>query len=223
MELAHHERRRATTPPSFAVVRRDAGLARILDSDLNVCVWRRALPPRLEKWIEPLARTLVHDVSHRVSSSPASTAPLFAGLPDREGMIHAWAADVAALVGLLSGLLGAKSLRASLATVDTNKCRKFHSDHKTLRLVCTYAGPGTEWVDERDADRSAMGHDDACIDTANARIVRHGSRIRRAGPGDVVLLKGELFAGNRGRGAVHRSPPIEATGERRIVLTLDAT
>jgi hypothetical protein len=68
-----------------------------------------------------------------------------------------------------------------------------------------------------------MGHEEACVDAANTRIVRRGSGIRCSGPGDVVLLKGELFDGNRGRGAVHRSPPIEATGERRIVLTLDAT
>lgn len=119
-------------------------------------------------------------------------------------------------------LLGAETLRASLASVDTNKCRKFHCDYKTLRLVCTYAGPGAEWVDDAEADRGAMGHAEACFDTANARIVRRGSSVRRAAAGDVVILKGELFDGNAGRGAVHRSPPIEATGERRIVLTLDA-
>lgn len=31
----------------------------------------------------------------------------------------------------------------------------------------------------------------------------------------------ELFAGNAGRGAGHRSPPIESAGERRIVLTFE--
>lgn len=209
--------------PSFAIVKRDADLARILRPDVNVCVWRRALPPRFERWLEALARTFVHDSSYRVSSTAESTLPLFADLQGPNEMIQTWATDVAALVKIFSGLLRGRSLHASLATIDTNKCRKFHTDYKTLRLVCTYAGPGTEWVDDRDADRSAMGHEEACIDAANTRIVRHGSSIQRSKPGDVVLLKGELFDGNRGRGAVHRSPPIEATGERRIVLTLDAT
>jgi Protein of unknown function (DUF1826) len=220
MQLAGHGQRRDDSSPSFAIVKRDTGLARILRPDLNVCVWRRSLPPRLEKWLHSLRPTLAQNVTLRMSSTPVFALPLFAGLPDCQET-HAWAADVAALARLFCGLLGTESLRASLTTVDTNKCRKFHTDYKTLRLVCTYAGPGTEWVDDRHADRSAMGHDEACIDTANTRIVRRGSSIRRAGAGDVVLLKGELFAGNAGRGAVHRSPPIEATGERRIVLTLD--
>lgn len=213
--------------PSVAVVKRSEGLARVLKPEINVCVWRRTLPPRFERWLAALARTLVHDVSRHVSAAPASTRPLFAGLPDDTAedaaMIRAWADDVAGVAGRLAALLGQPTVRATLATVVTNKCRKFHSDYKTLRLVCTYAGPGTEWVDDRHVNREAMGHEETCIDAANLHIVPRGSSVRRGGPGDVVILKGELFPGNRGRGAVHRSPPIEATGERRIVLTLDAT
>lgn len=147
-------------------------------------------------------------------------ASLFAGLP-ASAELEAWAEDVVSLVKLFGELSGAARVRASLATVDGDKCRKFHTDYKSLRLVCTYAGPGTEWVADRHVRRSAMGHDDPCIDTANARIVPRGSNVRRTDPGSVVLLKGEMFPGNRGRGAVHRSPPIRATNERRIVLTLD--
>lgn len=220
MHLSSSLQRRNEPSPTFAIVRRDAGLARILRPELNVCVWRRTLPRRLGPWLNLLGRTLVHAVTARISPDLASTQRLFTGLPERAEM-HAWAADVATLASLFCKLLGTKSLRASVATVDTNKCRKFHTDYKSLRLVCTYAGPGTEWVDDRHADRSAMRHEDACIDTANTRIVRRGSSIERAKPGDVVLLKGELFAGNAGRAAVHRSPPIESTGDRRIVLTFD--
>lgn len=212
---------RTTAPASFVVANDATALDRILRPEANVCVWRRTLPSRLAAALERLARTVVHDVAKRVSPNVASTSALFAGLPIEESLLDAWTADVALLVGGFGKIVGTKGVRASLASVATNKCRKFHTDYKTVRLVCTYAGPGTEWVDDRDADRTAMGHEEACIDAANARIVRSGSRIRRAGAGDVVLLKGELFEGNRGRGAVHRSPPIEASGERRLVLTLD--
>lgn len=202
------------------MVRRPAGLASILRPGLNVCVWKRTLSPRLARSLEVLGRTLVHEAVACVTPDARSVLPLFEGLPDQLET-RSWAADVAALAAVFCELLGTTSARASLASVDTNKCRKFHCDYKTLRLVCTYAGPGTEWVDDREVDRSAMGHEESCFDIANARIVRHGSSVRRAEPGDVVILKGELFAGNAGHGAVHRSPPIEATGERRIVLTLD--
>lgn len=220
MQLSSTARLRYEPPASFAIVKQDTGLARVLRPELNVCIWRRSLPPRLERWLTALSRTLVHELAARISPDLASARRLFAGLPDR-AETRAWAADVVALAARFCDLLGTKSLRASLATVETNKCRKFHTDYKTLRLVCTYAGPGTEWVDDRHADRSAMGSEDTCIDSANTRIVRHGASIQRARAGDVVVLKGGLFAGNEGRGAVHRSPPIEHTGERRIVLTFD--
>lgn len=129
------------------------------------------------------------------------------------------AADIARLVDRLRAVTGRPLLQASLATVDTDKCRKFHVDYRSIRLVCTYAGPGTEWVDDAGVDRSMLGQPSPCIDRANAKIVTRPGAVHRALPGDVILLKGEL--GNEGRGVVHRSPPIEATRDRRLVLTLD--
>jgi Protein of unknown function (DUF1826) len=32
----------------------------------------------------------------------------------------------------------------------------FHVEHATVRLVCTYAGPTSEWLEERDVDRSLL-------------------------------------------------------------------
>jgi len=61
------------------------------------------------------------------------------------------------------------------------------------------------------------------LDAANRAIVPDAQAIRRASAGHVVLLKGELYPGNAGNGAVHRSPPIAEAGERRLVLTLDAS
>lgn len=212
--------RRDRPGKTTATVRREEQVARILRPELNVCVWRRELAPTLEAWLHRLARDLVHDVVINASFDHGSILSLFSGLPEGEES-RASTADVTRLAALFSRLTGSASFQASLATVETNKCRKFHTDYKRLRLVCTYAGPGTEWVDDRDVDRDALGHEESCFDTANARIVPHGRNIQRARPGDVVLLKGELFPGNAGRGAVHRSPPIEGTGERRIVLTLD--
>jgi hypothetical protein len=33
---------------------------------------------------------------------------------------------------------------------------RFHVYHATVRLVCTYAGPTSEWLEERDVDRSIL-------------------------------------------------------------------
>lgn len=215
------QRRDGGIHTSSAVVKRGAHLTRILRPSVNVCVWRRALPKPLQGWLSRLNRVLVRDVSLSSTFDQRALPSLFTGLPDCPE-VRAWAGDVALLATLFTRLLGTDSFQASLATVHTNKCCKFHSDYKPLRLVCTYAGPGTEWVDDRDVDRAELGHEESCFDTANARIVPRGSSVQRARAGDVVLLKGELFPGYAGRGAIHRSPPIESTGERRIVFTLDA-
>jgi len=39
-------------------------------------------------------------------------------------------------------------------------------------------------------------------------------------PGDVALLKGELWEGNEGAGMVHRSPSMNP-GDRRLLLSFD--
>jgi hypothetical protein len=205
---------------SSTIVRQEEKVARILQPKLNVCVWRRALPRTLNVWLLQLAQTTEFGTALRLSRDDGDVRGLFAGLPPGEEL-RSWMVDVGRLAALFARITNAPTVDASLATVDTNKCRKFHADFKALRLVCTYAGPGTEWVDDRDVNRSALGHEESCFETANARIVPRGRAIRTSGPGDVVLLKGDRFPGNEGRGAVHRSPPIETTKERRIVLTLD--
>jgi len=135
----------------------------------------------------------------------------------------ALARDIEKLASRYASLKGNLRIDASLAVVTTDKCRKFHADFKPLRLVCTYAGPGTEWVANEAVQRAALINEIEDLDAANRAIVPDAQAIRRASAGHVVLLKGELYPGNAGNGAVHRSPPIAEAGERRLVLTLDAS
>lgn len=85
-----------------------------------------------------------------------------------------------------------------LEAVDGDACRKFHADYTDLSLVSTYAGPGT----------------DIC------RTPADDAPVHRIGTGDVALFKGKLFPGAPPV-LLHRSPPIEGTGDRRVVLVLD--
>jgi hypothetical protein len=115
-----------------------------------------------------------------------------------------------------------KHVRVRFDVVRTDSCRKFHQDYVALRLLVTYAGAGTEWVDDGDVVRSELGRVDVPLGEANARIVPDCRAIRRASAGDVLVLKGASFPRNEHRGAVHRSPPIEtAPGHARLVLRID--
>ncbi len=201
---------------SSRCVDRIRSLAQIHEPTLSVCVWRRPLPPSLSAGI-----TLADggDASADLPPDASGARALVAGV-DASAQ-RAVLRDIGKLVRFFAATTGAGRVKASFARVTNDKCRKFHADYKTLRLVCTYVGPGTEWVDDRHLDRSAFGCEETTFLMANQRIVPCASNIQSARAGDVVLLKGERFPGFGGRGAVHRSPPIEHLAQSRIVLTLD--
>lgn len=88
-----------------------------------------------------------------------------------------------------------------------------HVDHVTLRLITTWRGLGTEWLEESGADRRLLGSD---------QVIRTQAAIHRANTGDILILKGERWPGNSGLGAVHRSPPADGTQQRRVLFACDA-
>ncbi len=128
--------------------------------------------------------------------------------------------DATSLVDRFTSLAGASLLRLSLGAVRDDQCRRFHVDYLRLRLVTTYAGPGTEWLPEEAVDREALERVGCSPAEANRHIVRDPSARRCAGAGDVLLMKGSRYPSLHGGGAVHRSPPIDGTGQTRIVLVV---
>jgi hypothetical protein len=107
-------------------------------------------------------------------------------------------ADFRRLAQRLAALAGADRVRMRFEHVIDDSCRKFHVDAVGLRLLCTYAGPGTEWVD-------ASG------------------KVRRLAATEVAVFKGAAFPGGGPR-VLHRSPPLSIgrlTGQSRLVLCID--
>ncbi|GAB4216979.1 MAG: hypothetical protein OHK0013_44080 [Sandaracinaceae bacterium] len=156
------------------------------------------------------------------SSLPGPTLASFvAPLPPRTRAVAAQ--DVADLATRVARWTKRKHVRARFDVVRGDSCRKFHADYVAIRVLVTYVGPGTEWVEDADADRSFLGRHDLDVQTCNERIVRDPGAIRRADAGDVVVLKGAAYPRNELKGAIHRSPPIEHLGHRveRLVLRID--
>jgi len=111
-------------------------------------------------------------------------------------------------------------VRVHLSQVRDDACRKFHVDFIGLRALITYVGQGTEWVESEHARREQVGRHDLSLDEANLAIVPDMTKVRFAREGDVLVLKGEAFEGNRGGGAIHRSPPC-IPSQPRLVLRVD--
>jgi hypothetical protein len=100
-------------------------------------------------------------------------------------------------------------------------CGRFHADRVGLRLICSYAGPGTEWLDEPDIDRSKLGPGLGGLPDEVTGLLLPGARVRRLERFAVGLLKGEHWPGNEGRGVVHRSPQIKGTELRRVLFRIE--
>jgi len=191
-------------------------LTRILEDQTNLAVWQRQLPVHIADFAqlvlslnEPLAESLCLELPDE--DAEPDLAGLAAGLRDLQGF-EGFMSDLKWLISAFACLLGARRIGVRLRVLDKAMCPRFHVDHVPVRLVTTYAGVGSQWLEEGAMDRTQLGQ-------ANAEPLDSGS-IRQLNSGDVALLKGEKWHGNEGFGLIHRSPQ-PASGERRLLLTLD--
>jgi hypothetical protein len=122
--------------------------------------------------------------------------------------------DMQQLIYQFALICNAEHVRVHLKTVVNDACRKFHIDGYDLRLLCSYAGPGTEWIYNDNVNRNlGLG--------TNEQIIKDWSYINQLKSYDVAILKGELPNQRTGKGVVHRSPEIEQQQKKRLVLRID--
>ena len=199
-------------PAPHALTGRSAAVLRcIRDPALTLAVWLRASPRGLRAVADALAAHAPFSVAAEGRPGPAA-ARVMSGLPGSTACGRTrLASDIARLAALFAEIAGTVRVRIRLDAIRGPACRLFHADHVGLRLLCTYTGPGTEWVPDHAVDRPALGD--------NARAITRHSAIRRLPRFAVGLLKGEAFPGNAGRGIVHRSPPVQGTP--RLLLCID--
>ncbi|MGB7991204.1 MAG: DUF1826 domain-containing protein [Candidatus Methylophosphatis roskildensis] len=142
------------------------------------------------------------------------------GLPDLPGR-EALADDLAAMTELYCDLLGCDTVGLCLDVVGRAMCPRFHVDRVALRLLVTYRGPATEWLDDAAADRSRLGAAAGELSDAQSGLIRDPGAVGGARPFDIVLLKRCQWPGNEARGAIHRSPAVPAEHAPRVLVALD--
>ncbi|MEM6422358.1 MAG: DUF1826 domain-containing protein [Pseudomonadota bacterium] len=180
------------------------GLSAIHHPGCAAVIWRRDPLPSFQSWIDALApeqlpttRSILRADSVREAASQICEA---AGTPasvERDRLVG----DTAALATIFAELMGTPYVRLRFGVVTGNACRKFHIDAVTARLVCTYRGTGTQYGISTDGDEP--------------------QRVFTVPTGAPILLRGTLWPEQPASGLLHRSPPIEGTGETRLVLVLD--
>ncbi len=202
-------------PPQMRVVSALADLVDIFADATQVCVFPRSPTLGIERYL-----TRLDERSWRgfrlVTPAPTAQTPSPAWpLPERDSNASdhgraALAADLAFLAELYTDLLGCPALGVRIERLERAMCPRWHRDQTGIRLLCTYRGPGTEWLDDRRLHRLDLGEE--------ATQLRPATGCAEAF--DIVLLKGSAWPGNAARGAIHRSP-VPDTGTRYL-LAIDA-
>jgi hypothetical protein len=198
--------------PAFSVVC-DRAVAAAAFAAADLVVWERRVEPIVDAYVAQLLPCGTFDLAAEGSAAEAAL-DIGSRLPPGRGRAEL-IADMRALAELLSRDLGFGRILMRLELLDRDACRLFHVDRVTLRLLTTYAGPGTQFLTHLDVMRDGLGRGD------NARIIRPGATIRELATGWVGLFRGERDPALRGRGVVHRSPPIRADGRRRLVFKVE--
>jgi len=123
-----------------------------------------------------------------------------------------FACDVASLTKRFSELSGSTYVDLRLEAISHDHCWRFHRDNVHWRLLTTYRGIGTEWVEPQDVDRALSEQRD------------YSGPLCQLSRFSIGLLKG-LKAGVD-VAALHRSPPMPRQGgmksaHSRLLLCLN--
>ena len=94
-----------------------------------------------------------------------------------------------------------------LERISHDSCWKFHRDCVEARLLTTYCGSATEWVQPIHAEQALREQKS------------YNGPLERLRVHDVAIFKGNRAGPNSG--IVHRSPPIVGTGQTRLLLCLN--
>lgn len=215
-------------PRSYACTTDIAGLERIFDGDISICIWRRPPDERILQGLQSLQPCHARDILLRVDTQTFRSAmlhsldltPILLDLPQiagRDVLIH----DIGELVELFTTLADCRHVGLRLSITTDQTCPRFHVDHLDLRLVCTWHGPTTQWLEHQAVNRPLLGLGAKGQPDETSGALRTGAQIHQLRNFDVAILKGERHPGNAGRGAVHRSPPMPA-GALRVMLSIDS-
>lgn len=190
------------------------GLADIDRPGIELAAWKRGPDPAWAGWLAALPADALPACRLEIALDDAvhSLNAHFdvCGIPCDQPR-DAFVADIASLVTRFAALAQSRTVRLRLDVITGDACRRWHRDCVPLRLICTYRGPGTQWVPPAwGAAVMARPDDDA-------------PQAMAFDTGDVALFKGCGWAGQtHDGGIVHRSPRIAGTGTTRLVLVLDA-
>ncbi len=204
--------------PSCSAASSPTVLADIYQDDINVAIWQRNFDESLVAEINEFIAANPN-FSKSVSVSPVNAFDKLEFATDGTAS-RALLEDMAELVDMFCCLFELEEVGLRLAVLNKAMCPRFHFDQVPCRLVTTYHGIATQWLENDSVDRSKLGRGSNGQPDSASGLYNDESDIQQMAAGDVALLKGERWSGNENRGLVHRSP-VTSSEEARLLLTID--
>jgi hypothetical protein len=212
----------------WAIDQDPAVLARIYEDAISIAIWQRHLSQEVECYVDELLRKS-KTIALKLSGSPEQLMeeiqrvfpPALISRQDSCVSAAAFYADIHKVLDMFCCLFDAKILGLRINTLEHAMCPRFHTDNVAIRLITTYYGLATEWLPDQLSNRTALGTAFASQINTPGAITTSEKNIQRMAAGDVALFKGELWAGNEGRGIIHRSPAPTIQQPKRLVVTCD--
>ena len=174
-------------------------LFRVLSAGTRLAIWQRHVPSTWPSRMKPLRSAgPFRAVAEGEPDSAVRRLETALPVPPPVTMMQ----DIHLLTGLFAVVSRQVTVRLRLECVTDDACTRWHVDAVPLRLLCTYYGPGTEWL---------AGDDEASVPG-------------EVGSPCVALLKGRGFPGEPEGGCLHRSPALSrrpVSQRSRLLLCID--
>ena len=198
-------------PKNLVGARQPVDFDRIKDPQKNILLYVWSPSAQLQQVIEESRVASLPTLSMTMPSEQIGQAATRAADP-----LARWVLEE--LADVLTGyatLVPEKRVTIAFCKTREQSCPLFHIDRLSVRLLCTFKGPGTEWLDDAQAQRRWLGRGD------NRKIAGPEAIVYSTQPFQVCLLKGEHGLGQKDCGVVHRSPRVPHESEGRWYLRVD--
>ncbi len=206
-------------PTTVATALSPVVFSHIYKPEHNIAILQRSLAEQLQKEVaESIAANPDLSINAVINEDSIRTDidKALEKLPSAQEL----KADLAKLVDMFCYLFELKRTGLRLRVLERAMCPRFHVDRVPCRLVSTYCGSGSQWLQNAGLDRTKLGAGHQGLSDEESGLMTANTKIHSLNEGDVALLKGETWQDNEGKGLVHRSPAL-AAGEKRLLVTLD--
>ncbi len=194
-------------------------LSKIYEDNINMSVWCRELNHEIRQASKHITEYEPH-LRAVIKVTPKNAFTLIEEKINQVKQTAPLIYDISCLVKRFCKLFEIKDAVLKLTVLHESMCPRFHVDSLPCRLITTYKGKATEWLQHEYVNRDKLGTGNLGLPDDKSGLFKSVKDINRLATGDVAIMKGDNWVDNKGRGLVHRSPYID-NGNSRLLVSLD--